>query len=727
MCDDARPDVRGGEAASGSVAPSKRMEQRRDRLSPSAIANGAQENFLEPRAKHKAGSGSERPGPFSISSAFDPTAMEAAGGHGGLSKDALDSVPSDNLGGDTSLDDLDGFAAPRRSAHERSGFSGASTSGTTSATTDLQGLKLVHDFALKQAAWVAKSNLPKQPWETDCMSAIFAADEPFAQNWESKEFVPLPEVLDSAGTEQPRKKTKVWLESVRPGPSFHCVVDSGSHQGASPDQVRQDAINKWLVVIRANAVCFELAMGKDASQMEPEELRLSLEAAVGVKSPLTLRKRVGSVFQYMEWSEAQVGRPAFPLTEQQIWSYFNELKVINAAASRASSFLEAVNFMVHVLGMKSDEDVRSSKRLMGLSNSLLAAKGVWRQAEALSTAHVTLLHRLLEDEGYHRVDRYAAGVFLFCIYSRSRWSDVRSLHSLSEDISEGTGFLEATTRFHKGSKSAEKKCKLLPLTAVARGITGGCWPRTFMSLRKELGLGLEEPVGPLLPSVVDNSGGWSEFAMTSTNATKLLRSLLGVPIGKPGISSHSMKATSLAWCAKFGVLREHRLLLGRHTSSVATADSYYARDILSEPLRALQMVVDSIRSSEFFPDATRSGRFTSELGCKRSEGGERAREAPQDSRAEAVISSESEQCVSSDVDLSGSGSNSPDEGSSVNMKDIPKATEWQGFVMHKKSRIVHVLDFLSNGKTMCGREVSNVHEPVNADFAAKAVRCMRCK
>ena len=66
---------------------------------------------------------------------------------------------------------------------------------------------------------------------------------------------------------------------------------------------------------------------------------------------------------------------------------------------------------------------------------------------------------------------------------------------------------------------------------------------------------------------------WSTRPLTSTEITAMLRSILGV-FDDPKLTSHSLKTTCLSWCAKADVSREHRRILGRHTSALVDADSY---------------------------------------------------------------------------------------------------------------------------------------------------------
>ena len=76
------------------------------------------------------------------------------------------------------------------------------------------------------------------------------------------------------------------------------------------------------------------------------------------------------------------------------------------------------------------------------------------------------------------------------------------------------------------------------------------------------------------------------------------------------LSSHSLKATTLSWASKAEVPREQRRVLGRHSSAVQCADSFYSRgDISVGPVNSLQKVIRLIRERTFCPDATRENYF----------------------------------------------------------------------------------------------------------------------
>ena len=64
------------------------------------------------------------------------------------------------------------------------------------------------------------------------------------------------------------------------------------------------------------------------------------------------------------------------------------------------------------------------------------------QARDLTVLEVVFLEQCLADTSLHLLDRFAAGVFLFQIYARNRWSDIRFVKTLEFDILQ----LEGATR-----------------------------------------------------------------------------------------------------------------------------------------------------------------------------------------------------------------------------------------------------------------------------------------
>ena len=66
----------------------------------------------------------------------------------------------------------------------------------------------------------------------------------------------------------------------------------------------------------------------------------------------------------------------------------------------------------------------------------------------------------MADEKNVVVDRFACGCFLFALFSRSRWSDLRCVYGFASDIMEMdgkiAGYLEFKTRSHKTARLVQE-------------------------------------------------------------------------------------------------------------------------------------------------------------------------------------------------------------------------------------------------------------------------------
>ena len=239
-------------------------------------------------------------------------------------------------------------------------------------------------------------------------------------------------------------------------------------------------------------------------------------------------------------------------------------------------------------------------------------------AKVLSVEQVSCLEGLLDDMELDVKDRYACGAFLFCIYSRSRISDVKCVHSFVIDAvvsgSSVQGFLECGTRSHKTARQAAVQGVSMPLVAPVNGVTENAWGPRFVAVALAAGLPLNnERQGPLLPAPRD-AGVWGERAVTSDEAGSWLRALLSRGHKcTDGVTGHSLKATTLDWCGKYGLQESEQTLLGHHALKGATMYAYM-RDKLAAPLRSYEGMLGSVRKGLFLPAATRSGLFRVEAG-----------------------------------------------------------------------------------------------------------------
>ena len=94
----------------------------------------------------------------------------------------------------------------------------------------------------------------------------------------------------------------------------------------------------------------------------------------------------------------------------------------------------------------------------------------------------------MADERNVVVDRFACGCFLFALFSRSRWSDLRCVYGFASDIMEMdgkiVGYLEFKTRSHKTARLVQRQGLSMPLVAPAWGVGGTPWAIEFAKVAK---------------------------------------------------------------------------------------------------------------------------------------------------------------------------------------------------------------------------------------------------
>ena len=303
-----------------------------------------------------------------------------------------------------------------------------------------------------------------------------------------------------------------------------------------------------------------------------------LDAVFGLKSPNTLLKRLCAIKLYGQWVIRNYAEAWIPLQETRVWNYVRFLRETKASASRAVSLLESIRFCFYVLKVDGSQDVLDSLRIKGLAAQLYSCKQPWRPSDVLSVNDVEFLHFCFDDTERSDVDRIFIGHLLHMLYARARFSDLLSVTELFLDEEEA--FLEVQATLHKGARAMDTKSKLLPIVAPAVGIKGGNWAKSYLSLRKRVGLANPKEIAmPMLLSPKRSEGGWSERYITSQELNKFIKRLFadgGRQIAGRKLTSHSMTATGLSWCAKMGIPQEHRAVLARHAISVQGATVLYS-------------------------------------------------------------------------------------------------------------------------------------------------------
>ena len=379
------------------------------------------------------------------------------------------------------------------------------------------------------------------------------------------------------------------------------------------------ACMKWMTILE-----FDLgasSVGKSISErFDPEgtldDVFKTIEAVIGVKSPYTATSRANSLLAYSKWVFKHFSNVDNLFSESFVWQYFNMLRDSDAAPTVASSAMSAFRYAQHVFGFEGLGRVTLSRRLVGLSEILFAQKAALRQARVLSVSDVRMLHKVLDDSGRDAFDRAAAGFVLLGIYGRCRHSDMSNIDHIVQDFDDTDGYIELFTRVHKSARGAVRKSLFLPILIPVVGIQGTNWVSTLDTVFSECGLSLKGFInGPIFrPPSRLNPEMLCKRSVSSGECGAMIRGLLGGNMDTPGrgveaYTSHTMKATSLSWAAKFGMTEFDRAVLGRHSSSTSSTTAVYSRDLSVRSVSKFKEVIRAIQVSEFMPDAPRSQYF----------------------------------------------------------------------------------------------------------------------
>ena len=266
-------------------------------------------------------------------------------------------------------------------------------------------------------------------------------------------------------------------------------------------------------------------------------------------------------------------------------------------------------FSRHTLGVGALQTLIDSRRCLGAASQ--TTLGCPRQASPFTVAQLRKLHAILRD-GTEPWDQAMAGMLLFCVYSRSRWSDAQHAEELKPDFDDAgkLQYLEVRTAVHKTARAFHLRHMFLPLSAPASGVTEDQWAEQWLQVRRCLQIE-DLKKFPLMPAP-DSSLEPTKRPISTAETKQWILHLLGNElVGMSKLSSHSCKCTCLSYLAKRGASYEDRLVLGYHSNKMKMA-LVYSRDSISRPLALLAHVLMEIRTGIFEPDNTRSGRLRAE-------------------------------------------------------------------------------------------------------------------
>ena len=296
----------------------------------------------------------------------------------------------------------------------------------------------------------------------------------------------------------------------------------------------------------------------------------------------------------------------FPCNEEQFYHFLKQESARGAPASRLKSMFEALVFVRHVLGVESLHTLTESRRCTGAAFSRVLTCP--RQADPFTVKQLQVFHTVLR-ESEEIWNRVMAGMILFCVYARARWSDAQHTEMLVEDKDDEQciQFLEARTAVHKTARAFHVRHQYLPMAAPAFGVTDDNWGFQWTHARRVLKID-DLSRFPLMPAP-DSMLEATRRPLTTQEAKLWMHEMLGEHVGRASkITSHSCKRTCLSFLAKCGASFEDRLVLGYHANSMKMA-LVYSRDSAARPLALLSHVLGEIKQGTFDPDCTRSGRL----------------------------------------------------------------------------------------------------------------------
>lgn len=454
----------------------------------------------------------------------------------------------------------------------------------------------------------ARVSTLSMPWETPLMQQIFG--DPFQS---SKLGMPIdwgdsaiPQ-LDATGSGVlqpaiPSETGQRCFQYVR-----HTTDESYIQQR---DKTLKNALDKWRFLVLLEPSGSDV--GRQLMFSSEDEIDLVLTSVMGVKSPNTILKRANALLLYYRWVMVNGHYPMVPFTEEDVWRYVQAQTGKTGSASRSQSLIQALRFSHYIMGFDGALVCATSRRVSGQAQIQFSLKDPVRQARPLTVLEVKALHSIADSWQHSKVDRCIASTLLLMLYGRCRVSDVNFIHEILHDVTETSGFLEVSTRFHKAARTAQQKAMMLPILVGSTGVVPFPWIPAWINNRKACGLPTSGLVdGALMPApLMGESVQWLRRPLTPMEVSNILKGFLGC--SDQSLTSHSLKATTLSWAAKAELPREHRRVLGRHAAAVQGADCFYSRDICVGPVNALQKVVAMIRDGAFRPDATRANYFVTE-------------------------------------------------------------------------------------------------------------------
>ena len=310
------------------------------------------------------------------------------------------------------------------------------------------------------------------------------------------------------------------------------------------------------------------------------------------KAPGTLARRLRALLSFKKWSQ---GRSFGHVpTYASVKAYLIFLRDTKAAPTTGQTFREPLAFLHGFFEIAEGPGTCSDRVLKGIAMQTSSKRTTRRLSPPLPVSFLSSLEEFVAKSELSR-DVVLAGTILFCTYARVCFGDVSRL--LHEPVIEGEGscaYMECGVLRHKTAQPVPEVP--LPVVATVNGVSGYMWAQRWLDARASFGIVCGTRRG-FLPSP-SLGGKWGESHMTTKDMGDILRNF--VERFAPGsrdvrFMAHSLKATALFWCSKFGLKLGVRRLVGSHKKKGDKSALNYSRDSLSAPLRDLDRVMATMQ------------------------------------------------------------------------------------------------------------------------------------
>ena len=587
---------------------------------------------------------------------------------------------------------------------------------------------------LRHSSLQRVTSLPDFPWETNAWKAIFDdSHDPLAALNPLSQLSDPPMLIPESGEAGVVEKLVAEKKKVEPFDSklpFYATA-IGHRLDCSWEDKReadlQRSLMKWTGIV--SSWPGEISdLSSSIFDLQPAQICEQLGHYFSGKAPATLIKRANSMIFVMERAH-QLGY-IFPYSEPELYSLLKTLKATGQSCSRLKGIMEALTFCRFVFGIEALQKAISSKRCYGA----IAAGPVGRadQAAPLKVSDLERLHSVLESDG-HIWDKLACGAFLFCVYSRARWSDFIHGERITLDrFSDGRiAYAEMDVTIHKTMFSSARRFRFLNLAAPGVGVHGGDWIEAWVQCMITLNIDPHSADGVCMMPAPGDDGKPLKRAVETDEAGCWLRLILGEKPKRSDsarkISTHSLKSTMLSFAAKRGYSHQDRLSMGHHAHPFKIAD-VYARDAQARDLRLLDKLIEEIRNKVFLPDESRAGRLAPAKKQKTEDAtleemddwdlveDQKSRKEKQvglcDPKLVETVDSDDESGSHITTDSSSDDSSGEEEERTLIPRKFypPVAPAGHVFVKHVKSKMHHYLADGMQNVLVCGRTKTAVYE-----------------